>query len=263
MTQKSKAGVTEVPTYLIPGVWFWRWSCQRWWWWWCWRQRGAVGWEGWLWWWAYVQVERQQGGAEALLWCGTHPGLGPVLGHSCWPQGQARLERRWQCWQHSPGGEGEDGDRVDGTWHLARRWESVMVTGEEMAVEGEGRFLREPFCLTTLPFSPWLDLFVFWMPWNLCGFCWTVQTVRLWSASGVGIRGSWPSMAGVQALALVRWWWPPLLWARGSPLASLSAMVLTRQAWQQHRHSAEKQRKERSLCSINPQVKRADLDIQK
>lgn len=64
------------------------------------------------------------------------------------------------------------------------------------------------------------------------------------------VGGSWLLPAGVLVfegafpLAL-RGWWPPLLRARGSPLASLRAMVLSQWAWQGHCHSSEGEEKNR------------------
>lgn len=244
---------TKKKKYLSPGVWFWRCSCQRCWWWW-WRQRGDGEWGRWGWWWEYVQAERQHGQDEVAAGCGIEPGPGLVAGlwksgHSCCPQGQHRVEWKWQCWQQSDGGwtgeEEEDGERVEGRWRVASLWESVMADGEEAAAEDGGRVLREPFCLTTLPFWLWLDLSVLCTTWGLCCFCWTVHATSfpMTSPSGVGqspledaVRGSWPLLTGVQVfegafpLALGGRC-PPLLRARGSPLASLRAMVPSQWAW--------------------------------
>lgn len=160
-----------------------------------------------------MQAERQQGQADVLPWCGTRPDLGPVLGvwrrgQSCWPHGQARVERKTHCWQHSTGGEGGDGECVDGRWHVVSLWESLTVAGEVTAVGEEARFLREPFCWTTLLFKPGFGLFVFGTPCNLC--C-TEHVAMLRPPSGAGqspvkvaVRGSWPSLTGALMLALVR-----------------------------------------------------------
>lgn len=257
------------PPYLIPGVWFWRCSCQRCWWW-CWRQRGDCEWGGCAWWWEYVQAERQQGQDEAAPGCGMELGPGPVpwfwkSGHSCCPQGQQRVEWKWQCWQQSgggwTGGDEEDREWVEGRWCLAGLCESLMA-GEEEAVEDGGRFLREPFCLTKPPFRLWFDLLVFWTTCDLCCFCWAIQAVSFpmasSSPSGVGqspleasARGSWPLLTGVLALEgalplTLRGRCPPLLSIRGSPLASLRAIVLSQQAWQGQCHSSMGQKRQQT-----------------
>lgn len=139
---------------------------------------------------------------------------------------------------------------MEGRSHLASLWESVTA-GEDEATEEDGRFLKEPFCLTTPPF--WLGLLVLWVTCDLCCFgCAGLHaasfTVTSSSPSAVGesplqaaVRGSWPWLTGVLVfegafpLAL-RGWCPPLLTARGSPLASLRAMVLSQQG---HCHSSE------------------------
>lgn len=149
---------------------------------------------------------------------------------------------------------------MEARWRLASLWESVTAgeeeeEGGEAAAEAEeeeedgGRFLREPFCLTTPPF--WLGLFALW---TTCDLCCALDAASLavssWSPSAGGqspleaaVRGSWPLLTGVLVfegafpLAL-RGWCPPLLRARGSPLASLRAMVLSQWAWQGHCHSA-------------------------
>ncbi len=140
---------------------------------------------------------------------------------------------------------------MEGRWRLASLWES-MTAGEEEAMEDGGRFLREPFCLTMPPF--WLGLFVLWTRCELCCFCCTLDaasvTVTSSSPSAVGqspleaaVRGSWPLLTGALvfegAFPLApRGWCPPLLRARGSPLASLRAMVLSQRSWQGHCHSS-------------------------
>lgn len=134
----------------------------------------------------------------------------------------------------------------EGRWRLVSLLESVAVAGEETAAEGEARFLREPFCLTTLPFKLWFDLLVFRTLCNLCCLCCTGHAAMLWPPSWSGqspvkvvVRGSRQSLTGA-------------LFCGPPPKASLSAMVHTDQAWRWHCHSSEKQQKvkERSLHFI-------------
>lgn len=138
-------------------------------------------------------------------------------------------------------------------WRLASLWESVTA-GEENSVEDGGRFLREPFCLTTPLF--WLGIFGVWTTSDLFCFCSNLDTTSLTVTSSspsavrqsllqAAVRGSWPLLTGVLVfewafpLALGGWY-PPLVRARGSPLASLRAIVLYQQAWQGQCHSGRK-----------------------
>lgn len=186
-----------------------------------------------------MQAERQQGHAGVLPpRCGTEADPGPAIGvwrrrRSCWLQGHARVERKAHCWQHSTGGEGGDREHGDRGRHVLSLWES--------ATEEEARFLREPFSLTAPPLELWLGLCVFPTPCGLCCFCCPGRSRAGQSPVGVAVRGSGQSLV----LPLVRWWCPPLLWARGAPRASLSAMALTHQAWRRRSHSSEKQEEER------------------
>lgn len=142
---------------------------------------------------------------------------------------------------------------MEGRWCLASRWESVTAGEEEAADEG-GRFLREPFSLTTPPF--WLGLFALWIT---CDLCCSLDAAFLTVASSspsagrqslleAAVRGSCPLLTGEQVLEgafplALRGWWPPLLRARGSPLASLRAMVLSQRASYRHRHSSVEEEK--------------------
>lgn len=123
---------------------------------------------------------------------------------------------------------------------MANLWESVTAGEGEVGEDG-GRFLREPFCLSTPPF--WFGLLALWTTCGDCELCGALEaasfTLTSSSLSGVrqsplagAVRGSWLLLTGrllfeaAFPLAL-RGWCPPLLRARGSPLASLRAMVLS------------------------------------
>lgn len=135
-----------------------------------------------------------------------------------------------------------------------------MTAGEEEeeVAEDRGRFLREPFCLTTPPF--WLGLFALW---TTCDLCCTLDAASFTITSSspsagrqspleAAVRGSWPLLTGAQVfegafpLAL-RGWCPPLLRAKGSPLASLRAIVLSQWAWQGHCHSSGREEENKEV----------------
>lgn len=135
---------------------------------------------------------------------------------------------------------------MDVRWPLASLWESMMV-GEEEGVEDGGRFLREPF---------WLGLFVLW---TVCDLSCTLDSASLtetssspsavrWSLLEAAVRGSWPLLTGVLVFEgafpfALRGWGPPLLRARGSPFASLRAMVLSQGAGQGHSSGRQEENK--------------------